>query len=254
MTWQRKILAALLVPTALTGWNATAGAQEKPRAIETGKPKQATERPFGGPPNRSPGAAGKQCATESAACPLEKPLKLGTECSCPGQNGQQIQGMTECGCVVDITPEAHTHILIEYVFDIQDARVAGEHPADRDHPDRHIQEPMQRGPAADCDLAAAAHPDQDNRGLAAGLIPAAEQAQQDPACDAEVVDRPVASIGGYGNLENIPEGDELEQLFRARSLDGLLDPDPQASQRAPPGQRTVYRRVGEDIVRDDCTG
>jgi hypothetical protein len=92
MTWQRKILAALLVPTALTGWNATAGAQEKPRAIEAGKPKQTTERPFGGPPNRSPGALGKQCATESATCPLEKPLKVGTECSCPGQNGQQIQG------------------------------------------------------------------------------------------------------------------------------------------------------------------
>ena len=76
------------------GLNATAGAQEKPRAIEAGKPKQTTERPFGGPPNRSPGALGKQCATEAATCPLEKPLKVGTECLCPGQNGEQIQGKT----------------------------------------------------------------------------------------------------------------------------------------------------------------
>ena len=89
-------------------------------------------------------------------------------------------------------------VEVENVFDLQDARVAGEHPADRDYPDRHIQEPVQRGPAADRDLAAATQSDQDNRGAAARLIPAPEQAQQDPACDAEVKDRPVASIGGYG--------------------------------------------------------
>ena len=102
---------------------------------------------------------------------------------------------------------------VENVFDLQDARVAGEHPADRDYPDRHIQEPVQRGPATDRDLAATTQPDQDNRGAAAWLIPTPEQAQQDPACDAEVKDRPVASIGGYDNLEYIPEGNETEEPF-----------------------------------------
>ena len=92
MTWQRKILAALLVPTALAGWNATATAQEKPRVIEAAKPK-STERPFGGPPNRSPQGLGKKCATEATTCPAEKPAKVGAECSCPGENGKKIQGL-----------------------------------------------------------------------------------------------------------------------------------------------------------------
>ena len=92
MAWQRKILAALLVPTVLSGWTAPAAAQEKPRAMETGKPKQAAERPFGGPPNRSPVALGKQCATESLTCPADKPAKIGAECWCPGDKEKRLEG------------------------------------------------------------------------------------------------------------------------------------------------------------------
>jgi hypothetical protein len=93
MTWQRMVLAGLLMPAALTAWSVCAAAQEtKPRTTEVGKPKQSVERPFGGPPNRNPQGLGKQCAAESVTCPAEKPTKVGTDCWCASDNGQKLQG------------------------------------------------------------------------------------------------------------------------------------------------------------------
>jgi hypothetical protein len=93
MTWQRKMLAGLLMPAALVAWTVCAAAQEtKPRTTEVTKPKQSVERPFGGPPNRNPERLGKQCSAESVTCPAEKPAKVGTDCWCASDNGQKVQG------------------------------------------------------------------------------------------------------------------------------------------------------------------
>jgi transcriptional regulator with XRE-family HTH domain len=65
-----------------------------PRGDHLG-PSRPSERPFGGPPNRSAQGLGKKSANEATTCPAEKPASVGTECSCPGENGKQIQGLIE---------------------------------------------------------------------------------------------------------------------------------------------------------------
>jgi hypothetical protein len=87
-----RVRIAVLVPVALLGWIAAVAAEEtKPRSLDP-KPKQAVERPFGGPPNRTPPGMGMKCAAAAVTCAMEEPRKIGADCLCPGENGRTIEG------------------------------------------------------------------------------------------------------------------------------------------------------------------